>query len=442
VYRLGAESLTSFDTVATNAGLAPAFLFGAGAVAIRVQCAPYFVRSLETAVFEGLKPLPPDAILGLIAEYKADSRKEKIDLGVGVFRTEAGTTPVLDCVKAAERRLVDTQDSKAYLGTAGNPAFNAAMQALTFAGSEDKDRLITIQAPGGSGSLRVAAGLLLRARDKTPVWVSEPTWANHVPLLGGAGLALQPYAYYDTAKHVIRTEAMLDALGKIPSGDVVLLHGCCHNPSGLDPSEDEWRAIADVIVERGLVPFVDMAYQGFATGLDEDAFIVRHLAERVPTMIVSTSCSKNFGLYRDRVGTVSVLAPDAATRDIVASQLANIVRTLYSVPPDHGAAVVAEILADEALTTQWHGELTEMRERLIAMRTLLNDALKAKAPGHDFSHLVRANGMFCFLGISEAQVNRLKKDYGVYMVGSSRINVAGITPANVQYLAESIAAVL
>ncbi len=393
-------------------------------------------------MFEGLKSLPPDAILGLIAEYRNDSRAQKIDLGVGVYRTAAGTTPVLDVVKAAEQRLVDTQDSKSYLGTAGLPQFNAAMQALAFGDAGAADRLVTIQTPGGSGSLRVAAGLLLRASERAPVWVSEPTWANHVPLLGGAGLALKPYPYYDTREHTIRIHSLLDALRDAPKGDVVLLHACCHNPSGLDPSEDEWREIADVIVERELVPFVDMAYQGFARGLDADAFVIRHLAGRVGAMLVSTSCSKNFGLYRDRVGTLSVLAPDSATRDIVASQLSNIVRTIYSVPPDHGAAVVAAILGDEQLTGRWHDELAGMRNRLVDMRALLNEALKAHAPGHDFSHLVRATGMFCFLGITEAQVDRLKKDFGIYMVGSSRINVAGITPANVGYLAESIATVV
>ena len=393
-------------------------------------------------MFEGLKALPPDAILGLIAEYKNDERPQKIDLGVGVYRSAEGTTPVLEVVKEAEQRLVDTQDSKAYLGTAGSPDFNARMQALSFGDAEIPERLVTIQAPGGSGSLRVAAGLLNRAREKTPVWVSEPTWANHVPLLGGAGLNLKPYPYYDTRKHVIRIDAMLETLQSAPKGDVVLLHACCHNPSGLDPDEGQWRAIAAVIEERKLVPFVDMAYQGFGRGLDPDAFAIRHLAGRVESMLVSTSCSKNFGLYRDRVGTLSVLAKDPGTSTILASQLGNIVRTLYSVPPDHGAAVVSHILGDPQLTARWHVELAQMRERLRGMSKLLGDALEASAPKHDFSHLKRATGMFCFLGISEEQVSRLKKEYGIYMVGSSRINVAGITAGNVGYLAESIAAVL
>ena len=393
-------------------------------------------------MFESLQAAQADAILGLIIEHKNDPRPEKVDLGVGVFRTAEGETPVLNVVKTAEQLLVDTQESKAYIGTAGDPNFNAAMQELMFADSVDAERISTIQSPGGSGSLRVAASLILRARPDAKLWVSDPTWANHIPLLAGAGLQLKSYPYYDTDKHVIRIDEMLDALSKLPAGDLVLLHACCHNPSGLDPSEDEWRAIADVIVERDLLPFVDMAYQGFSRSLNEDAFVIRHLAGRVAEMIVSSSCSKNFGLYRDRVGTLSVLAADMASRDIVHSQINNIVRTIYSVPPDHGAVVVSTILRDAELKAAWRVELAEMRGRLREMRVLLNDALREKAPAHDFSHLVRATGMFCFLGISEDQVNRLKKEYGVYMVGSSRINTAGITARNVNYLADAIAATL
>jgi len=393
-------------------------------------------------LFESLQAAPADAILGLITEHKNDPRPDKVDLGVGVFRTAEGETPVLDVVKLAEQRIIDTQVSKAYIGTAGDPDFNAAMQDLMFADTVDADRVATIQAPGGSGSLRVAAGLILRARPDAKVWVSDPTWANHIPLLGGAGLNLQAYPYYDAQTHAIKIDEMIAALRKADEGDIVLLHACCHNPSGVDPSEEEWQDIADVLLERKLLPFVDMAYQGFARSLKEDAFIIRHLADRVPEMIVSGSCSKNFGLYRDRVGSLSLLAADKASRDVVNSQLNNVVRTIYSVPPDHGAIVVSTILNDPDLMAAWRVELAAMRSRLREMRVLLNDALIEKAPNHDFSHLVRATGMFCFLGISEDQVNRLKRDYGVYMVGSSRINTAGITAKNVNYLADAIAATL
>lgn len=393
-------------------------------------------------MFETLQAASADAILGLIAEHRNDPRAEKIDLGVGVYRTAAGETPVLDVVKRAEQILIDTQVTKSYIGTAGAADFNAAMQALTFGEASPDDRLTTIQTPGGSGSLRVAAGMILRASPHASVWVSEPTWANHVPLLTGAGVKLKPYPYYDTEKHVVKIDEMLATLREAPAGDIVLLHACCHNPSGLDPSVEEWQAIADVLVEGRLIPFLDMAYQGFVENLDDDAYPVRLMAERVPEMIVASSCSKNFGLYRDRVGTLSLLTTDSAARDIVSSQVNNLVRTIYSVPPDHGAAVVSLILNDDELRSAWVDELAEMRERIRAMRVLLHDALLEKAPDHDFSHLVRATGMFCFLGVTAEQVARLKKDFGVYMVDSSRINVAGITPDNVNYLAESIAATL
>ena len=393
-------------------------------------------------MFETLRAAPADAILGLIAEHGNDPRAEKIDLGVGVYRTTDGETPVLKVVKRAETVLLNTQVSKAYIGTAGAADFNAAMQSIIFDDSVANDRLVTIQTPGGSGSLRVAAGMILRASPEASVWVSEPTWANHVPLLAGAGLTLKPYPYYDSTNHVIKIDEMLAALRQTPAGDIVLLHACCHNPSGLDPTVEQWQAIADVVVERELLPFIDMAYQGFAEGLDRDAYPVRLLAGRVAEMFVASSCSKNFGLYRERVGTLTLLAADTASRDIVNSQVNNLVRTIYSVPPDHGAAVVSLILNDEELRSDWIVELTEMRKRLREMRVLLNATLVEKAPEHDFSHLVRATGMFCFLGISAEHVARLKKDFGVYMVDSSRINVAGITPQNVAYLADSIVATL
>ncbi len=393
-------------------------------------------------MFESLEPAPADAILKLIAESKADARPDKVDLGIGVYFTEDGRTPVLNTVKKAEARILETQETKAYLGTAGSPDFNAAMRRHTFATDAYDDRLVTVQAPGGSGSLRLAAGLLYKANPGARMWVSEPTWANHVPLLGSVGFELQPYPYYDTKTHKIDFDGMLAALKTADANDLVVLHACCHNPSGMDLDEDQWRAVADVIVERELVPLVDMAYQGFARGLDEDAFSIRHLATRVPEMVVSNSCSKNFGLYRDRTGSLSVLCRDSATRDIVATQLSGLARTLYSMPPDHGAAIVATILNDEALYSEWVGEVAEMRDRLRGVRALLNDKLKEKAPGHDFSHLVRATGMFCFLGLTPAQVEQVKIDHGVYMVASSRINVAGITQANVDYLAAAIAATL
>ncbi|GMR17606.1 MAG: aspartate/tyrosine/aromatic aminotransferase [Gammaproteobacteria bacterium] len=394
-------------------------------------------------MFERLEALPDDAILKLIAEYRDDPRAQKIDLGVGVYRDEQGRTPILDSVKEAERRIVREQQSKAYLGSGGDPVVNAALQELIFGVEHGaSERITTLHTPGGSGALRVAAGLLLRAGPEATVWVSEPTWNNHVPLLGGAGLQLDGYPYYAGDTHRVQFTQMLDALHKMPDGDIVLLHGCCHNPTGMDLSHEQWREVAAVIAARNLLPFVDMAYQGFAEDLEADAWPVRLLFDTVPEMLVASSCSKNFGLYRDRIGSLSLVSRDAATSAVVRSQAHNIVRTLYSVPPDHGSAIVAQILGDTALHESWLLELKGMRERLQSMRSLLVSALHEHAPAHDFSHIELANGLFCYLGVTTAQVARLKADYAIYLVGSGRINVAGITPGNVDYLAASVAAVL
>lgn len=393
-------------------------------------------------MFETLEPKPADAILKLIGLHKEDSRAEKVDLGVGVYRDADGNTPILRTVKKAENWLVGTQSSKAYLGSRGDPVYCDAIQKLVFGEHADSKRIITLQSPGGSGALRVGAEVALRANPQARIWVSEPTWNNHVPLLGEAGLQLKTYPYYDTGQNALRFDAMLEALGGAAAGDMVLIHGCCHNPTGMDLSAAQWDQVADVVVERDLIPFIDIAYQGFSAGLDEDAYGVRMMFERVPEMIVTQSCSKNFGLYRDRVGALSLVAKTQATADIINSQAQSSVRTMYSLPPDHGGAVVSHILNDAELCAEWHGELAGMRNRLGDMRKLLVGALVDAAPGHDFSHIERTTGMFCYLGVSADQVARLISDRGVYLVDSSRINVCGITEGNVQYLAESIASVL
>lgn len=394
-------------------------------------------------MFENLQAMPADAILKLIAEHENDTRAEKIDLGVGVYRDERGQTPVLGTVKKAERYIVENQPSKSYLGSGGNREFNAAIQDLMFgSGSTANARITTLQTPGGSGSLRVAAGVIQRGNKDAIIVAGEPTWANHVPLLSSAGVEMRTYPFYDAEKKSIRFEDMLAAIDSAQPGNVILLHGCCHNPTGMDLSREQWRDIADVIANRQLIPFIDFAYQGFADSLDDDAFGVRHFLDKVPEMIVSGSCSKNFALYRDRVGALSFIAKDEKTAAIVRSQANNIVRTMYSMPPDHGAAVVSHILADPQLRPEWEVELNGMRQRLQDMRAMLGSALRENAPKHDFSHIERAKGMFSYLGVSPDQVERLKSDFGIYMVGSSRINVAGITSDNVAYLAQSIAAVL
>ena len=381
-------------------------------------------------MFETLEAKPADAILKLIAEHRDDPRTEKVDLGVGVYRDADGNTPVLKTVKKAEHWLVGSQDSKAYLGSRGDVAFCNAIEKLLFGDDAvNDDRISTVQSPGGSGALRVAAELILRAKPDTTIWVSSPTWNNHIPLLGEAGATLKPYPYYDTDNNSLDFDGMIEVLGGAPTGDVVLLHGCCHNPT-------------DVVAERGLVPFIDIAYQGFANGLEDDGYGVRLMYERVPEMVVTQSCSKNFGLYRDRVGALSFVAANGETAKIVDSQSLFVVRTMYSLPPDHGGAVVARILNEPELRAEWLDELAGMRNRLKAMRKALVAALTTAAPDHDFSHIEQTTGMFCYLGISAEQVARLKEERGVYLVDSSRINVCGITDANVTYLAESIASVL
>jgi len=402
-----------------------------------------FTASWRFLLFESLQRKPPDAILKLIVEHANDPRDNKVDLGVGVYRDPAGNTPVFGAIKTAEQRLLETQTSKSYLGSRGAVDFCDAIQTLVFGDVADRnDRVMTLQTPGGSGALRVAADLILRADPNTTAWVSDPTWNNHVPLLGGAGLKLESYPYYDVDQNELRFDAMLEVLNQAPSGDIALLHGCCHNPTGMDLSIAQWDAVVEVVVARGLVPFIDIAYQGFAGSLDEDAYGVRAMLDRVPEMIVVTSCSKNFGLYRERVGALTFVSANAEAAEIVSSQSLNIVRTLYSLPPDHGGAAVTMILNDTDLRNDWLTELTGMRQRMKEMRALIVAGLGKTAPDRDFSHIERGNGMFCYLGVSPQQVARLKQDYGIYLVDSGRINVCGITSDNVDYLAESIAAVI
>ncbi len=395
-------------------------------------------------MFESLEKLAPDPILGLIAAYNEDSRADKVDLGAGVYRDEAGDTPVLRSVKAAEAVVLDTQASKTYTGSDGAADFNQHMQALLLGADHPAvrdGRAWTIQTPGGSGALRVAAWLILRARENARVWVSDPTWANHIPLLGSTGLQLETYPYYDVSTRGIRFDDMMAALKAVPNGEIVLLHATCHNPTGADLEQAQWDAVADLMEEKSLLPFFDMAYLGFAGPLEEDAANVRRFAERFPEMILASSCSKNFGLYRDRVGALTVVSSSSANAEASWSQAVNIVRRIYSVPPNHGASVVATILADESLRTQWIGQLDAMRARLQGNRRALTEALAGVDTGRDFSHVAAGFGMFSILGLSQEEVGRIRDEFGVYMVSSSRINVAGISRANIDYLVKAIAGV-
>lgn len=395
-------------------------------------------------MFSQLKQQPADPILGLSVKFKADSNPSKIDLGAGIYKDEAGLTPVLACVKAAEKFRTENETSKAYLGSAGSALFNEKIATLILGdhGIIQEKRIRTVSTPGGTGALRIAAEFIDTCKPGATIWVSDPTWANHQGVFSAAGLKVKTYPYYDYTKKCLDFDGMVQALKQIPEDDAVLLHACCHNPSGMDPDRKQWQQIATLAAEIGFTPVIDMAYQGFGQGLDADAYGLRSMANAVEEMIVCSSCSKNFGLYRDRIGACSVIGKNASSADIISSVLLPVVRVNYSMPPAHGAAIVETILSSDELTAQWHAELKEMRDRIGGMRQLLVDKLTAHGVARDFDFITRQNGMFSFLGIDKGQVQRLQDEFSIYMVGSSRISVAAISHANVDYLAQSIAEVL
>lgn len=396
-------------------------------------------------MFETLKALPPDPILGLMAAFRQDDNANKVDLGVGVYKDEAGHTPIMAAVQKADALHRAQETSKTYVGPPGDAEFNQQIQQLIL-GAEcaplRENRARTVQAPGGCGALRVAAELINRARPGAAIWVSDPTWANHVPLLGDAGLEIRTYPYYDAAAQGLKFDAMSAALTQIGRGDLVLLHGCCHNPCGVDLDPAQWDAVAAIARQRGFTPFVDLAYLGLGLGLTEDAYGVRKLAATVPELIIASSCSKNFGLYRERVGALSIIAPSVAEADVVYGQVQNVARGIYSMPPNYGAALVGRILADPALRRNWDAELTQMRDRINTLRAQLASKFKQRLGSTRFDFIPKQRGMFSFLGLSKDQVQRLKKEYSIYMVDSSRINVAGINQKNIDYFCDAVCAVL
>jgi aspartate aminotransferase len=396
-------------------------------------------------MFETLDPMPPDAILGLMQAFREDPRAEKIDLGVGVYKDDRGATPVLRAVKQAEARILETEATKAYVGPAGSDAYNGHMQELIFGAKSSMEigaRLDLVQTPGGCGALRVAAEFLMRCQPGATIHVPDPTWANHVPLLGDAGLEIREYPYFDRATSLLRFDAMADYLEKLGPGDIVLLHGCCHNPCGADLAREHWESVRDLALRRGFTPFIDLAYQGFGEGLDEDVFGVRLLADSLPELIVASSCSKNFGLYRERTGAVTLLSDNAKSAEATRSQLLNVIRGIYSMPPSHGGAIVTEILSDAALRADWEQELSEMRGRINELREVLVERFAARGDEGRFEFIARQRGMFSFLGIGADQVEKLRTEHGIYMVDSSRINIAGASRENVDRLCDAVMSVL
>jgi len=392
-----------------------------------------------------LKAVPPDPILGIIAAHAADPNPKKIDLGIGVYRDESGNTPILESVRQAEQILDSTQTTKSYLGPRGVPGFNTAMSELIFgAGSAalEVGRVRTVQTPGGTGALRIGADVIKAAMPDARVWASDPTWANHLALFPAAGLGMESYPYFDRERSDLRYEEMMAALQARGPGDVVLFHACCHNPCGVSPSAEQWEAITDLAAERGFLPYVDLAYQGFERGIEEDALAVRLFAEKCPEVLVASSCSKNFAVYRERVGAISVVCADAQQAANVETVIHSLTRKNYSMPPAHGTGIVDIILHSDELRALWLTEVDGMRNRINGLRKTLVDRIAAAGIEQDFSFLQRQSGMFSFLGLSVEQVRRLREEYSIYTVDSARVNIASFNDGNLGYFIESLKAVL
>ncbi|WP_119969202.1 amino acid aminotransferase [Shewanella japonica] len=396
-------------------------------------------------MFKTLTAMPADPILGLLTQYRQDSHPQKIDLGVGVYKDPAGHTPILDCVKIAEQQRTDTETTKVYIGPTGSENFNQLMSELAFGQTHPAllaNRVKTVSTPGGTGALRVAAEFIKSCKPNAVIWVSDPTWANHTGLFEAAGLTVNTYPYYDYDTKTLKFDEMKAALSQIGPDDFVLLHACCHNPSGMDLSTEQWDEVIAITAKQGFTPLIDMAYQGFGDGVDEDAYGVRQMAAAVEEMILCSSCSKNFGLYRERIGACTLVADNSQTANIAFSVLLYVVRCIYSMPPAHGAALVETILGTAELKKQWLSELTVMRDRINGNRQMLVDKLIENGVTQDFSFIAKQKGMFSFLGINPAQVEQLKQEHSIYMVDSSRMSIAGISESNVDYLAKSIAKIL
>jgi aspartate/tyrosine/aromatic aminotransferase len=396
-------------------------------------------------MFESIQPAPPDPILGLTAAFREDPRPEKINLSVGVYQDEHGKTPILDCVHSAEKRLAAAAASKSYLPIPGSPEYLEVVQQLAFGTGHEvlrSKRVAAAHTPGGTGALRVAADFLHANLPNATLWMSDPTWPNHPSIFEAAGVPTKTYAYFDKASNGLAWEPLLTAIQKMPAGDVILFHVCCHNPTGIDPTVAQWSELADAIYDRGLVPLLDFAYQGFADGIEEDAAGLRAFLRPGAELMVCSSFSKNFGLYRERVGALSIVAPTQASAQAVQSQVNRVIRANYSNPPGHGADIVNCILRDSQLREIWEGEVATMRGRINGMRQGLVDALADKGVPGDYSFITQQRGIFSFMGLTKSQVETLRDEFAIYIVGSGRINVAGMTPANIERVAEAIGAVV
>jgi len=390
---------------------------------------------MTSSVFTGLTPQAPDSLLSLIGLYRRDPRPEKIDLGVGVFRDDLGATPVLAAVKAAEQALLNTQATKSYLGPEGDIGFLDLLKPIVF-GDQVSHEVFGVQTPGGTGAIRLACELLKAAKPDLRVFIGAPTWPNHTQILDQLGVETVTFRHYDQRAQRLGFDEMMAVLETARAGDAVLLHGCCHNPSGADYSLDQWRAIAELVARKGLTPLIDLAYQGLGLGLEADAAGARLVLAATDDGLLAYSCDKNFGLYRERVGALYTLSRDADTLDLAASNIRALARTNWSMPPDHGAATVRVILESEVLTTLWRSELEAMRVRVADLRQRLAKAAPALAP------LAGQHGLFALLPLSPAQVARLREEHAIYMAGSGRINLAGLTVTNIDTFARAFEACL
>jgi aspartate/tyrosine/aromatic aminotransferase len=396
-------------------------------------------------IFEALPMAPTDPILGLTETFNKDPNPNKINLTAGVYKDASGQTPVFRSVKRAEERILERERSKDYAPIAGSSDYAAAVQALVFGPGHPalaEKRVATAHTPGGTGALRVAADFIKQMLPGRRVWLSQPTWPNHPNIYRAAGLETGAYPYFDPAANALDFGAMLAGLKSLPEGDVVLLHGCCHNPTGIDPTPEQWRQIGEALAERRLLPMVDFAYQGLAEGVREDAAGVLSLVRPGRELLIASSFSKNFGLYNERVGALTVVAASEANAQTVLSQFKACIRANYSNPPAHGAAIITTVLNDPLLRAEWEGEVASMRDRINSMRRLFVDALQARGVQRDFSFITRQRGMFSFSGLTKDQVEALRSKHAIYVLGSGRINVAGMTEANMDQLCDAIEDVL
>jgi len=389
-------------------------------------------------MFETLQKATLDKIFVLMAEYAADPRDGKIDLGVGVYKDPKGVTPVMSSVKKAEQRILDSAKTKTYKGVVGNKEFSAAIVDLALGGVVDNKRIRCVNGAGGTGALSILMNVLGRARPKGRIFISDPSWPNHWPMAELAGLTPVYYPYFDHAKRLVDFDKMMGTLNTLTSDDIVLLHGCCHNPTGASLTNAQWDEVVESLKRTGAFPLVDLAYLGFGDGLEADAYGVRKVVSSVPEAMVAFSASKNFGLYRERAGVAIAIARDSDSADVVSSQMQNVIRATISQTPDHGAEIVRVILEDKELRAEWEAELTEMRERMKRLRVKLADAIRQRSNSKDFDFIAEHTGMFSLLGLPEDVVTKLKLDDGVYMINDSRINVAGIPEDRIGELADKM----